>query len=46
MNSTLSIKETREEVKNVTFSDLSIYYTGKNIISSHKNNKFKIYAPT
>ena len=27
-------------------SNLSIYYTWKNIKSSHNNNKFKISAPT
>ena len=32
--------------KNVALSNLSIYYTWKNIKSSHINNKFKISAPT
>ena len=32
--------------KSVALSNLSIYYTLKNIKSSYKNNKFKISAPT
>ena len=32
--------------KGVALSNLSIYYTWKNIKSSYKNNKFKISAPT
>ena len=32
--------------KNVALSNLSIYYTWKNIKKSYKNNKFKISAPT
>ena len=32
--------------KTVTLSNLSIYYTWKNIKSSYNNNKFKISAPT
>ena len=32
--------------KNVALSNLSIYYTWKNIKKSFKNNKFKISAPT
>ena len=32
--------------KTVALSNLSIYYTWKNIKSSHNNNKFKIPAPT
>ena len=32
--------------KHVTLSNLSIYYTWKNIKKSYKNNKFKILAPT
>ena len=32
--------------KSVALSNLSIYYTWKNIKSSCKNNKFKISAPT
>ena len=36
-----------EEVKkSVTLSNLSIYYTRKDIKCSHNNNKFKISAPT
>ena len=30
----------------VALSNLSIYYTWKNIKTSYKNNKFKISAPT
>ena len=30
----------------VALSNLSIYYTWKNIKSSYNNNKFKISAPT
>ena len=36
----------RSGQKSVALSNLSIYYTWKNIESSHKNNKFKISAPT
>ena len=36
----------RRGQKSVALSNLSIYYTWKNIKSSHKNNKFKISAPT
>ena len=32
--------------KRVALSNLSIYYTWKNIKSSYNNNKFKISAPT
>ena len=32
--------------KYVALSNLSIYYTWKNIKQSNKNNKFKISAPT
>ena len=32
--------------KIIALSNLSIYYTWKNIKSSHNNNKFKISAPT
>ena len=32
--------------KSVDLSNLSIYYTWKNIKSSYRNNKFKISAPT
>ena len=31
--------------KYVALSNLSMYYTWKNIIESYKNNKFKISAP-
>ena len=36
----------RRVEKSIALSDLSIYYTWKNIKSSHNNNKFKISAPT
>ena len=32
--------------KNVALSNLSVYYTWKNIKSSYNNNRFKISAPT
>ena len=32
--------------KAIALSNLSIYYTWKNIKSSYNNNKFKISAPT
>ena len=32
--------------KSVALSNLSIYYTWKNIKSSYKNNKFEMSAPT
>ena len=32
--------------KFIALSNLSIYYTWKNIKSSYNNNKFKISAPT
>ena len=32
--------------KNTVLSNLSIYYTWKNIKSSYNNDKFKISAPT
>ena len=32
--------------KIIALSNLSIYYTWKNIKSSYKNNKFEISAPT
>ena len=32
--------------KSVALSNLSIYYTWKNIKRSYNNNKFKIFAPT
>ena len=32
--------------KIIALSNLSIYYTWKNIKNSYKNNKFKISAPT
>ena len=36
----------RRGQKTVVLSNLSIYYTWKNIKSSYNNNKLKIYAPT
>ena len=36
----------RKGQKSVSLSNLSIYYTWKNIKSSYNNNKFKISAPT
>ena len=36
----------RRGEKNVALSNLSIYYTWKNIKSLYNNNKFKISAPT
>ena len=38
--------ELRRKDKYVALSNLSIYYTWKNIKKSYKNNKFKISAPT
>ena len=36
----------RRGEKNVALSNLSIYYTWKNIKSLYNNNKYKISAPT
>ena len=36
----------RRDQKTVALSNLSIYYTWKNIKSSYNNNEFKISAPT
>ena len=36
----------RKGEKNIALSNLSIYYTWKNIKSSYNNNKFKTCAPT
>ena len=36
----------RRDEKSIALSNLSIYYTWKNIKGSYKNNKFKISAPT
>ena len=44
LNLTTKIHLTSE--KTVALSNLSIYYTWKNIKSSYNNNKFKISAPT
>ena len=36
----------RRKDRYIALSNLSIYYTWKNIKKSYKNNKFKISAPT
>ena len=36
----------RRGQKTIALSNLSIYYTWKNVKSSYNNNKFKISAPT
>ena len=36
----------RRKDQYIALSNLSIYYTWKNIKKSYKNNKFKISAPT
>ena len=36
----------RRRQKSLALSNLSIYYTWKNVKSSYNNNKFKISAPT
>ena len=36
----------RRGEKSIALSNLSIYYTWKNIKTSYNNNKFKISAPT
>ena len=36
----------RRGEKSIALSNLSIYYTWKNIKKSYNNNKFKISAPT
>ena len=36
----------RRRQKSLALSNLSIYYTWKNVKSSYNNNKFKIPAPT
>ena len=36
----------RIDKKIIALSNLSLYYTWKNMKSSYKNNKFKISAPT
>ena len=43
---TLKLTDLRRGQKTVALSNLSIYYTWKNIKSSYNNNKFKISAPT
>ena len=39
-------EDLRRKDKYIALSNLSIYYTWKNIKKSYKNNKFKISAPT
>ena len=36
----------RRKDKFITLSNLSIYYTCRNVKKSYKNNKFKISTPT
>ena len=36
----------RRGEKNITLSNISIYYIWRNIKSSYNNNKFKISVPT
>ena len=36
----------RRDNNRIALSNLSIYYTWKNIKSSYNNNKFKVSAPT
>ena len=38
--------DVKRKDKYIALSNLSIYYTWKNIKKSYKNNKFKISAPT
>ena len=38
--------DVRRGQKSIALSNLSVYYTWKNIKSSYDNNKFKISAPT
>ena len=45
LNLTYKIKLKRS-AKYIAISNLTIYYTWKNIKMSYKNNKFKISAPT
>ena len=45
LNLSDNINLTRSD-KYVAFSNLSIYYTWKDIKKLYKNNKFKISAPT
>ena len=40
------VLETADKLKSVALSNLSIYYTWRNIKSSYNYNKFKISAPT
>ena len=39
-------KHNLKDPKNMALTNLSIYYTWKNIKSEYSNNKFKISAPT
>ena len=43
---TLQILNLKRNGKYVAFSNLSLYYTWKDIKKSYKNNKFKASAPT
>ena len=38
--------DVKRKYKYIALSNLSIYYTWKNVKKSYKNNKFKILAPT
>ena len=38
--------DVKRKDKYIALSNLSIYYTWKNVKKSYKNNKFKILAPT
>ena len=38
--------DSRRAKKIIALSNFSIYYTWKNMKSSHNNNKFKMSAPT
>ena len=42
----LNLIDLRGKDKYIALSNLSIYYTWKNIKKSYKNNKFKMSAPT
>ena len=43
---TIDKLDLRRGQKSVPLSNLSIYYTWRNITSSYKNSKFKLSAPT
>ena len=42
----MNLTDLKDPNKNMVLTDLSIYYTWKNIKSAYNNNKFKISAPT